>query len=91
MLSIMIFEAGGSTRESLLREVEWHIGNKTDLTALAYTVQEVQADGHELELIRYHFKNIPDVPNRRVVRWRGEMAAFIVSNLGGLLPPKDCE
>lgn len=40
----------------------------------------VQADGDELEYIRNKFTNIP-MTNGRVVRWHGEMARFILSNI----------
>ena len=40
----------------------------------------VQADGHELEVIRKQFINIQMASNR-VVRWTGENARFIVENI----------
>ena len=40
----------------------------------------VQADGDELEYIRKKFTNIP-MTSDRVVRWHGEMALFILSNI----------
>jgi hypothetical protein len=41
---------------------------------------EVQADGDELEAIRTQFNNLP-MHSRHVVRWAGDMAAFIAMNL----------
>ena len=40
----------------------------------------VQADGDELELIRDKLSNIP-MADRRVVKWYGEDARFIIMNL----------
>jgi hypothetical protein len=40
----------------------------------------VQADGHELELIKRQFTNIPMTANR-VVRWQGDDAKFIINNI----------
>ena len=51
------------------------LGNQVSSTAL-----EVQADGDELELIRRDFSNIP-MTTSRVVRWEGDIAAFIVANI----------
>ena len=62
-------------------DLEWHVGKSTDnARQIAEHVTEVQADGHELEHIRDNFMNLPTA-NRRVVRWHGEMAKFIVGNL----------
>ena len=40
----------------------------------------IQADGHELELIRDSFLNLP-MSKGRVVSWRGPLAQFIFDNL----------
>lgn len=40
----------------------------------------VQADGDELECIKKNFSHIP-MTNGRVVRWHGDFAWFIVSNI----------
>lgn len=44
-------------------------------------VATVHADGHELDYIRQHYTNLPDVPNKRIVTWRGELAQFIYDHL----------
>lgn len=44
-------------------------------------VCEVQADGLELEYIRANFKNLPDMPENRMIRWRGDLAQFIYDHL----------
>lgn len=41
----------------------------------------VQADGDELDLINDKFTGIRKAPGKRVVRWFGEDAKFIVENL----------
>lgn len=43
-------------------------------------LENIQADGHELEIIKQQFQNIPMTTNR-VVIWNGEMAFFIFDNL----------
>jgi len=72
-----------------LRECEpydytWHVGLQRPC-AVGDTpfgdVCEIQADCHELDYIRSRFKNLPDSPDSRVVRWKGEMAQFIYDHL----------
>jgi hypothetical protein len=43
----------------------------------------LQADGHELDLIRNKFNNIPItmITYGRICTWRGSMAQFIYDNL----------
>jgi len=62
----------------------WHVGEKNPV---AYNevqdVEEVQADGDELEHIKDMFLNqmpLP-TPRNRVVRWFGDHAKLIVGNL----------
>jgi len=60
---------------------EWHIHESTRLMKeYGRTCVHLQADGDELEAIRQQFTGIP-MHSGRVVRWRGEMAAFIAMNL----------
>lgn len=44
-------------------------------------IVEIQADGHELEHILTNIKGIRTAPNKRVVRWFGDEARFILANL----------
>jgi len=61
---------------------EWHVGEKlTQLNEYGRTCVHLQADGHELELIREQFEGIPMHKSRGVVRWDGKDAAFIAMNL----------
>lgn len=62
--------------------VVWHKGETLPVTReqIVY-VQEVQADGAELELILYKFQNLPWVRAKSVQRWYGDLAKFIVGNL----------
>lgn len=65
-------------------DMNFHIGSGR----IRQTVEEefsvdeiaVHADGHELEVIREQFSNIPMTANR-VVCWTGETARFIVENI----------
>lgn len=45
------------------------------------TVMEVQADGNELEAIKRQLENIPFAKGKRVVRWFGDDARFIIANI----------
>lgn len=59
----------------------WHIGEKNPVEyGKVNFVREVQADGHELDHIHGNFSRIPEA-NKRVVRWFGDHAKFIVANL----------
>lgn len=58
----------GRIREIVLN----HFGNLDNL--------QFQADGHELEIVRDQFQNIPMTKNR-VVRWNGQTAQFIIENI----------
>ena len=65
----MSFHVGdGSIFESVSR----NFGDNTKLI--------VQADGDELEIIRDNFTNLP-MTDKRVVRWHGDFAWFIVANI----------
>ena len=65
------------------QEKEFHVGDKIprlftkDLISL---VEEVQADGDELQYILESFNNLPKAGFRRVQRWFGDNAKFIVAN-----------
>lgn len=61
-------------------DVPWHIGQRLPgIDKDLANVVEVQADGHELDLIKAHFRNIP-MSESRVVVWTGETAQFIYNN-----------
>ena len=77
MLSAILKDKYGKTVE-----VGWHCGTKTpdlnhkdDQHAI-----DVMADGDELIYISQQFDNIP-ITNRKIVRWTGETAQFIMLNL----------
>jgi hypothetical protein len=55
-------------------EYRLHIGEKVIVDVI-----EVQADGHELELIRNTF-NVPCVKGKRIQRWYGDYAKYIAGN-----------
>jgi hypothetical protein len=59
----------------------WHVGEPTSNSRL-WNASEItlQADGDELEYIRHNFSNVP-IANKRVVRWHGEFARFIATNM----------
>lgn len=48
---------------------------------MATGVNNVQADGEELEYITQKFSNIPNFEQRPQLRWYGDYAKFIVGNL----------
>lgn len=63
-------------------ERTWHVGDKkfpVDHTEVA-DVMEIQADGHELEVIKTSITGIP-TSNRAVVNWYGDDAKFIAGVL----------
>ena len=63
-------------------EYQWHVNqDSVHLNDYGRQCVRLQADGHELEAIRDQFTNIPIHRTSRVVRWSGEMAAFIAMNL----------
>lgn len=41
----------------------------------------VQADGHELELIKDQFENLPYCKTTRVHKWYGDHAKLIIANI----------
>jgi len=62
-------------------EGEWHVGQDLrQLNEYGRTCVDLQADGHELEVIREQFTGIP-MASGRVVRWKGDNAAFIAMNI----------
>lgn len=63
-------------------EMTWHVGKFLPIASEDVKhIKEVQADGDELEYIKNNFSHMPVNVNRRVNRWFGEMARFIVANL----------
>ena len=63
------------------RRYEWHNDDRRPGLSGTEKVLEVQADGDELQYIREEFVSVPYPKHQSVVRWFGEMAAFIVHNL----------
>jgi len=61
---------------------QWHVGETLRHPA-SQGVESVQAEGDELEYILNNFRNLPNAPACRVVKWFGEHAQFIVANLNG--------
>ncbi|KKN81554.1 hypothetical protein LCGC14_0318130 [marine sediment metagenome] len=59
---------------------EWHVREGRPGVNLEQ-VDEIQADGDELEYIKTNFTNLPMAPLKKVVRWRGEHARFILNHL----------
>jgi len=61
----------------------WHIGEKNPVPfASVYAVQDIQADGDELEHIHNMFSNSTNIiPKGRVVRIFGDLAKTIIANL----------
>ncbi len=62
------------------RDFVWHVG-KQNLPVAMSEIIAIQADGDELEHIKNKMSNIP-MTDSRCVRWYGDMAKFIVSNVG---------
>lgn len=61
---------------------EWHVGESTkQMNEYGYQCVCLQADGDELAAIQEQFQNIPMTNRPRVVRWKGDDAAFIAMNL----------
>lgn len=60
------------------RDIEWHIGQAIHWLAPG-DVQQVQADGDELEWILDKFENIP-ASKARVITWPQPWAGFIAAN-----------
>lgn len=63
------------------KEHEWHIGEPRPSGLNLLQVQEIQADGDELDHIKRNFDNLPIANHVRVVRWYSEHARFILSHL----------
>jgi hypothetical protein len=59
------------------KEIQLHIGDEFNFNPLR--VDEVQADGDELEYIRNEFSNLR-MSRGRVVTWFGDDARFIAQN-----------
>lgn len=67
-------------------EYRWHVDDALPFpSSNVEFVVEVQADGHELELILFRYPGLPhvlrDIPGSKVQRWFGDQAKFIVANL----------
>jgi hypothetical protein len=67
------------------RRYQWHIGEPIpqELFTFAKFATMVQADGDELNYVLDNFGGLPFVRNgkKRVWRWYGDHAKFIVGNL----------
>lgn len=65
------------------KERIWHVGEKNPIGFKEVSdVDEVQADGDELQHIQDMFINSTfPIPNGRVVRWFGDHARLIIGNL----------
>ena len=65
----------------------WHIGSlpHPDISGNEESVEDVQADGDELDRIKKHFTNLP-MTTARVVRWYGDDAKFIAGNIFNNMP-----
>jgi hypothetical protein len=60
----------------------WHVGESSPVANIdVMEIEEVQADGDELALIRRNVRNIPDYPSNVHVRYFGDTARFIVANI----------
>jgi len=69
----------------------WHVGEENPVTFIeTNAVQEIQADGDELDHIKNMFgqpddaygkPTYPNIPNNRVVRLFGDFARTIIGNL----------
>ena len=62
------------------QEIEWHCGEPAPTHP--HCVDIIQADGDELLYIERVFGNIPTRLDSRVVQWHGDIAKFIIANLG---------
>jgi len=66
----------------LRRTTQWHVGSPKPLSYEDITsVEYIQADGHELDLIKNTFDNTLIMPHKVVVRWYGDIAKTIIGNL----------
>ena len=63
------------------RTLTYHISEGPINLSPMEKVLEVQADGDEANYIKDEFDNIPFPVRTRVIRWYGDMAAFIAQNL----------
>lgn len=89
MLDIIYIDRVKETKQN----ATWHIGEQIPLDYHdMMNVQQIQADGHELEHIIKKFTilinskglsivTIPINPNQRVHRWFGDIAKTICANL----------
>ena len=69
------------TPDNLIHYLAWYVGETLNLSdEFCLNITCIQADGHELEYIRYRFP-ILTPRMRSIVRWYGDIAATIVSNL----------
>lgn len=60
----------------------WYTGERCPVAfADIKNVEEIQADGGELDLILRVCQNIPVVTTTNVMRWFGDDARFIVANV----------
>jgi hypothetical protein len=59
----------------------WHTEDPVPRFHKQEKIFEVQADGDELMYIKENFNHVPMPKHQSVVRWFGDMAAFIANNL----------
>ena len=66
----------------IMREKQWHVGQPLLITEGEIdSIKFIQADGHELDHIKYMVGNSGMIPEGRVVKIYGDMAKTIVANL----------
>lgn len=72
------------------KEFQWHVGERDNTMSTAGLrelladfgeVIVLQADGDELQLINDKIVGVRKAPHKRVVRWTGEDAMFIIDNI----------
>lgn len=64
-----------------LQRIAWHVGGSLLVSSESHEIESVQADCDELMRIYDCFENIPKHRTKRVVKWYGDLAAFIVDNI----------
>lgn len=63
------------------RAVNWHINEPFPLPRIGETTKEVYVDMEEKEYIERKFSNLPIVPSKSRVVYKGVLAQFITDNL----------
>jgi hypothetical protein len=79
----MIVDGAYAVNAAIPIQYEWHIPKgKPKFEVFPPTrsiVELLQASGHELEVIKQRFENLP--MSHSICTWRGPMAQFIYDNL----------